>query len=63
MDGSRNGLPFDSLPFHQKIAGKKMKILLSIVVWAVVAIAMVCILFKNFAFMCYNVGKKDDKRR
>jgi len=37
-----------------------MKTFIGIVIWLIVGFAAVCILFKNFAFMCYNVGKKND---
>lgn len=60
MDGSRHGYASHSLSEHKKITRKKMKTFIEFVVWFIVGFAAVCILFKNFAFMCYNVGKKND---
>lgn len=38
-----------------------MKTLVSFVLITMVNFAMVGILLKNFAIMCYNIGRNDDK--
>jgi len=60
VDGSSHGSASYSLQGYKKVAGKKMKTFIELVIGAIVVFAMGCIIFKNFMFMCYNVGKRND---
>jgi hypothetical protein len=47
---------------HPNRKREEMKTLIGFVIGTIITFAMVCILFKNFIIMCYNVGnRKDDK--
>ena len=50
------------IAIHPNRKREEMKTLIGFVIGTIITFAMVCILFKNFIIMCYNVGnRKDDK--